>query len=169
MSTHYRQQLNFTLDSLKAAEQTIKRLEEFMYNLQDYTVDDGYNTSVSAMLDKTKKEFEKAMDDDLETSRALGVVFELVRDVNKLMADKKMNLTNAKETIVQMKKFDKVLGVLDVGEKEDLDEEIEKLIAKREDARKKKDWATSDKIRDELKKKGIQLLDTPDGIKWRKN
>ncbi|MFC1752641.1 cysteine--tRNA ligase [Thermoproteota archaeon] len=167
MATHYRQQLNFTEESLKAAEQTVKRLEEFMIKLDEYNSESEFNPEVSAMLEKAKTSFEEAMDDDLETSRAFAVVFDLVRDVNKLMADKKMSITNAKEVVAQMKKFDSVLGVLKVEETK-IDSEIEKLIQERERARKNKDWEKSDKIRDQLKNKGIHLLDTPDGVKWRK-
>lgn len=167
LSTHYRQQLNFTEESLKAAESTIKRLEEFMLNLNEYKDEGEYSPDVPALLEKATSAFEKGMDDDLESSKAFAEIFELVRQINKLMAEKKMNMTNAKEVIAQMENFDQVLGVLQV-QKEELDSEIEKLVEQREAARKKKDWKESDRIRDQLKSMGIQLLDTPQGVKWRK-
>ncbi|MEM1563757.1 MAG: DALR domain-containing protein, partial [Candidatus Bathyarchaeia archaeon] len=114
------------------------------------------------------RRFEEAMDDDLNISVALAALFDFVRNVNKLMDENKLNKQEANEIYNLMMRFDKVLGVIgEVKAEEKLPPEVEELIKKREEARKAKDWATADKIRDQLNAMGIILEDTPQGVKWR--
>ncbi len=162
ISTHYMQKLNFTIESAKAAEKSVQRLLDFIKNLKNCN---GKGKNVKKQILKGRKEFEKAMDDNLETPRALAAIFEFVKEINKIMKD--LSKKNAEEIINQMMEFDKVLGIL--GEEEEkLSEDIADLIEKREEARKKKDFKTADEIRDELKQKGIVLEDTPKGVRWKK-
>ena len=105
------------------------------------------------------------MDDDLNTSVALASVFEFVKEMNKLLD--KISKKNSDDCIRFLKKIDSVLGVMKF-EDDSIDAEIEALIEKRNEARKNKDFATSDKIRDELKAKGIILDDTPTGTRWKR-
>ena len=105
------------------------------------------------------------MDDDLNISAALAAVFEFMTAINKVMSElSKQDAEKVKDTML---KFDSVLGIMH-HEKASLNEEIESLIKKREEARKNKDFAAADKIRDELKEKGIILEDTPKGVRWKK-
>ena len=117
-------------------------------------------------MEARKQQFIEAMDDDLNTADGLAAVFELVRDINVsvLQSGSKALITDA------IKLFDELTGVLGIvypHEKEEtLDDDIEKLIEARQAARKAKNWAEADRIRDELKDKGIVLEDTPQGVKW---
>ena len=95
---------------------------------------------------------------------AISAIFEAVRFANSLKNASKEDLECVKDTILEL---GNVLGLLKNTKKESLDEEIEKLIAERTEARKNKDWALADKIRDDLKARGIVLEDTPDGVKWK--
>ena len=124
------------------------------------------NNAIKKTIENTKKNFEKAMNDDLNISEALAVIFELVKEINTLMMEGKIGKKNADEIIKLMNDFDKILGIL--GEKDKkLPAELKKLIGEREKARKEKDFARADKIRNELKEKGIILEDTKDGVRWK--
>ena len=181
LSTNYRQPLNFTFDGLKAAQQSVDRMFEFLDKLEmfvnaknesndkksskKYTEDS--NKKVIALITKVNQDFEKEMDNDLNTSGALAAIFDFMREINALMLEQNLSSEDADRCVMAIKEFDEVLGVLE-REKESLDKEIEALIEQREAARKKKDFKAADKIRDDLKAKGILLDDTPLGVKWRK-
>jgi len=166
LSMSYRQQLNFTFEALEASDNAIKRLKDFILKLRSIKTDNE-NKNVESLIKKVEKQFEKAMDDDLNTSEALAAVFDFMKEINVLMMDNKIGTTNAGEILRVMNDFDGVLGVLDF-EEEKIDIDIEKMIQQREEARKKRDFATADRIRDELKQKGIVLEDTPQGVRWKK-
>jgi len=167
MSTHYRQQLNFTFEGLKAAKGAVDRLTNLMYRLMDAD-GKGCGQKTKRLMNHVKKDFEKAMDDDLNIGIALAVIFDFVTEVNKLLDDNMLSREEAAEIYKLMMKFDKVLGVIgEAKRKEKLPKEAEELIQKREEARKARDWQTADKIREHLKAMGIVIEDTPQGVKWR--
>lgn len=168
LSTHYRKQFNFTLDGLEAAKNTLERLNDFMERLEDVCGDGGNNIEES--VERARTSFEEAMDDDLDISGALAAVFNLVKDVNKLIDENGLGRSGAVKVKSIMANFDRVLGMLDIswGQKEELPEEIIRLIRKREEARKSGDWETSDSIRDRLRRTGITLEDTPEGVRWKR-
>lgn len=118
-------------------------------------------------LHKRREQFIEAMDDDLNTADGIAALFELARDINTFIASPR-----AKEPLeAAAKQFDEladVLGLLYNRKKESLDAQIEELIAQRQQARKEKNFALADKIRDELKAQGIVLLDTPQGVQWKR-
>ena len=123
-------------------------------------------TEIKAKLNSRKEQFITAMDDDLNTADAISAVFELVKDINtKVITD-----APSKELVEYATKlFDELTGVLGLvynRKTESLDDEIEKLIEARTQARKDRNWAEADRIRDELKAQGIVLEDTPQGVKW---
>jgi cysteinyl-tRNA synthetase len=167
LSTHYRQQFNFTFEGLNAARNAIDRLRNFTRRLS-YT--DGSNSEGKAkhLAEHVRSEFIKAMDDDLNIGSALVALFEFVREVNNLIDVNNLSKDEAREIYDLVVGFDKVLGVIgEVKEKEKLSKEAEELILKREEARKAKDWKTADEIRKQLKNMGIIIEDTAQGIKWR--
>jgi cysteinyl-tRNA synthetase len=167
LSTHYRQQLNFTFEGIVAAKNAIERLVNFMRRLLDAN-GKGSGEEIKPLMERVQKDFEEAMDDDLNVGPALAALFDFVRDVNKLMDDNLLSGAEAKEVCELMKRFDKVLGVIgDVKKEKKLPKEAKELIQKREEARKIKDWATADKIRVQLREMGIIIEDTSEGLRWR--
>jgi len=165
LATHYRQKLNFTFESLKAAENSIKRLDEFMVKLKDVKGEKN-NKEIYVLIEKAKSDFEDAMDDDLNVSIALSVMFDFVKKINTFIMNENISKKDAEKAIALMHDFDSVFGILKEGEKEEISKEIEQLIEKRQEARKNKNWAEADRIRDELKEKGIILKDAKDGVRW---
>ena len=159
--------MNFTFKGLEAAKNTVDRLMNFMHRLMDAKGEECGERIVVLMGD-VQKRFEEAMDDDLNISLALAALFDFVREVNKLVDDNILSKEEAEEVSKLMMRFDKVLGVIGKIKIEDkLSKEAEELIRKREEARKAKDWATADKIRQQLRHMGIVVEDTPQGLKWR--
>jgi cysteinyl-tRNA synthetase len=166
ISTHYRMQLNFTFEGLDAARNGLERYNDFIANLADVTSDtDG--GEADEFIRKAKKGFEEALDDDLNISEALGVVFDFIRDINRLKAEDKLSKAEADRALETINGFDSVLGFRKKDEA-GLDEEIEAKIQARIDARNAKDWTEADRLRDELLAQGIILEDTPTGTKWKR-
>ena len=166
LSANYRVQLNFTEEAVKAAENAVQRLDDFMAKLKE--IKNNYkNNDIDKLIQKTKKHFEDAMDDDLSISIALSHIFEFIKEINVLMMHDKIGKNNAKKIINFMQDIDKVLGILKEKE-EKLSPELKKLIEEREKARKEKDYAKADRIREELKQKGVILEDTKGGVRWKK-
>jgi cysteinyl-tRNA synthetase len=167
LSTHYRQQLNFTFDGLGAAKNAVDRLTNLMYRLLDAD-GKGCGEKIRRLMNRVEKDFGKAMDNDLNIGTAIAALFEFVREVNNLLDANLLSKGEAKEVYKLMAGFDKVLGVIgEVKKKEKLPKEAEELIRLREEARKTQDWKKADKIRQQLKAMGIVIEDTPQGIRWR--
>jgi len=168
LSGHYRIRLNFTEKGLRSAEGTIKRLQDFVSVMKGIKVRKGRNPKVKKLVQKVKKDFEKAMDDDLNISLALARIFDFVREMNKLVSEG-IEKEDAKLVYETMLKFDEVLGLeLDKVKMEKPPKEIEKLIEKREGFRREKNWKEADKIRNRLRKMGYILEDTETGVKVKK-
>jgi cysteinyl-tRNA synthetase len=167
LTTHYRQQVNFTFEGLEAAKKTLERLTNFVRRLLDAD-GKGSGEQLGLLIGRVQKGFGEAMDDDLNVSVALAALFDFVRDVNNLIDGNMLSKREADEAHDLMLRFDKVLGVIGIVKKEEnLPKEAEKLILKREEARKAKDWKTADEIRQRLKVMGILIEDTSQGVKWR--
>ena len=165
LATHYRQQLNFTLDGLEQAAKALDRYNDFVTNLSDYPGGES-SGEAQGVIDKMLAEFEARMDEDLNISGALGAVFDFVREINRLRAGDKLSADERDQALEAVRRID---GVLDFQQKKEaLDSDIEALIEQRTEARKNKDFATSDKIRDDLLAMGIVLEDTPQGVKWKR-
>jgi cysteinyl-tRNA synthetase len=168
LSGHYRIRLNFTEKGLRSAEETVKRLQDFVSNLRGIRETRKRNPNVKKLVQKVKGNFEKAMDDDLNVALALGRVFDFVRDINRLAAEG-IGKDDARLVYDILLEFDKVLGLeLEKLKIEKPSREIEKLIKKREGFRKGKNWKEADKIRDRLRKMGYILEDTETGVKVKK-
>ena len=118
-------------------------------------------------MEEKRERFIAAMDDDLNTADAVAVLFDLVRDINTYITSPhgKASLEAAAKLFDELTD---VLGILYNRKKESLDDEVEAMIAARQQARKDRNWAEADRIRDELKAMGIVLEDTPQGVKWKK-
>jgi cysteinyl-tRNA synthetase len=167
LSTHYRQQFNFTFEGLEAAKSAIERLTNVMRRLQDANCEDNEG-KVAELISKVEGCFGDAMDDDLNVSVALASLFDFVRDVNNLLDANSVSKQEAARVYSLLSGFDEVLGVVGKIKKEEtLPKEGLELIAKREEARKVKDWKTADALRQQLKAMGVIVEDTPQGVRWR--
>ncbi|MEE8418011.1 MAG: cysteine--tRNA ligase, partial [candidate division Zixibacteria bacterium] len=165
LATHYRQQLNFTMEGLDAAKAAITRLKDFRSTVEDAGAGPDSN-AVKAAIAKAVNGFEAGLDDDLNMSPSLAAVFDFVREINAVVADSGLSEVDQRTVLDTLRKFDSVLGVIFTGD-ELIDENIEKLIEKRIDARRNKDFALADKIRADLLERGIILEDTSTGTKWK--
>jgi cysteinyl-tRNA synthetase len=165
ISSHYRQQLNLTFDGLRGAGRSLERYNDFIVNLGGYAggASDG---SADEIIDKARRGFEDNLDDDLNISGALGAVFDFIRDINRLVAESKLSSAERDSALDLISRFDSVLNFR--VQKEALEAEIEELIEKRTQARRDKDFALADRIRDDLLGRGIILEDTPGGVKWKR-
>ncbi|HIG98791.1 TPA: class I tRNA ligase family protein [Candidatus Woesearchaeota archaeon] len=170
LSTHYRQQLNFTFEGIDAAKASINRLNELILKLQHFLGNTKERLKiVTNEVKGTRIAFEQAMDDDLNVSEALAAVFELAKQINTWIDDEEtVGKKSALEVLDFLKEADTVFGVMNFSRKERLPSDITKLIEERARLRKEKKFAEADKIRADLLRKGIQIDDTPEGVKWKK-
>ena len=170
LSTHYRQQFNFTFEGLNAAKSAIERLKNLVRRLQDVNVEDKNSEGrVVMQIQHVKQRFSDAMNDDLNISIALASLFDFVREINNLLDANLINKGEAiqvKELLVQ---FNSVLGVMDNANiVETLPSDIDALVQKREAARRAKNWKEADNIRAQLRVLGIVVEDSAQGVKWHK-
>jgi len=167
LSTHYRQQFNFTLEGLEAAKSAVDRLQNFMRRLHDA---DGLGTNgkVAKLNDEIEAEFGAAMNDDLNVGVAVAKFFDFVREVNALLDANAVSRREADSIIEMITGLDSALGVIRVVSAEEVLPEVAKaLIAEREEARKSKDWKKADDIRVRLRALGVVVEDTSAGVRWR--
>ena len=168
LSVPTRKQLNFTFEGLQGAESTVERLRNFRSLVSDAKITEGSNQEVTATVANALADFEEAMDDDFNTAAALAAVHDLVREIN-IVASSEGLLSKDREAVLDaVAKFDSVLGIFGTADDSSLDTEIEALVEEREEARRRRDFARSDEIRDELAERGIVLEDTKDGVRWKK-
>ena len=172
VASHYRSPINYSVDVIEQCRAALDRLYNCRDNLAFVTENapsgekDG-EQEIRARMEQYRGKFVEAMEDDLNTADALSALFDLARDINTSLnaatAPSKELCTWAMDLFMELAG---VLGLLYKKKENSLDQEIEDLIARRTQARKEKDWATADKIRDELKARHVVLEDTPQGVKW---
>lgn len=172
LSAHYRQQLNFSEDLLESAKASVERIYNAIGNLEnliDEVSREEMNEEEKAYLEslnKYKEKYIEKMDDDFNTSDAITAIFDLIKDTNtNITIDSSKEL--AQKALELIRELGAPLGMFQKSTKGNLEEEIEALIAKRQQARKDRDFTLADKIRDELKDRGIVLEDTPQGVRWK--
>ncbi len=164
LSVHYRSPINYSDEALQHAENAVQRLDDFVLRLQSAN---GKQTNISKIVKDAEKKFVHAMENDVDTSSALASIFDLMKQLNKLINLGKFSKKNAKDTIKLLTAINQVLGVFEFT-KENVSSKVESLINQREQARMKKDFATADMIRKQLLDQGIILEDTKDGVRWKK-
>jgi len=171
-STHYRSPIDFSQKNLEQSKKSLDRLYTTLENVQFMKTTDKVTPQEKQFemrLQSYKEKFITAMDDDFNTREALKVVFKISNETNKFISRRKEFNVDVKDNILKIfKELGGIFGILQKEiKKEQLSDEIKKLIDDREVARKRKDWKKADAIRAELKKMGIILEDTPEGVKWK--
>ena len=167
LTAHYRHQLNFTLEGIEQSAQTLARLWDFQDRLQELKPAAAHNQEISAAVEKAHDDFETALDDDLNIPGAQGAVFEVMKVANPALVEGNLDAGNVRELTDFLKVADSVLGYIS-HEKSGVDAQIEALIQERTEARRSKNFARSDQIRDQLAAQGIVLEDGAQGTRWRR-
>jgi cysteinyl-tRNA synthetase len=166
ISSHYRKLLNFTFENLEMAGQALSRIKNFIFSLKNVQKPGEATQEIAALITSSQSAFTENMADDFNISGALGVLFDFIHEINQKINDLKQK--DATAVLAYLQRLNLVLGVLDVEEAKPLAAAIEEKITRREKARKNRDFALADAIRAELKEQGIVLLDTANGVKWKK-
>lgn len=171
ISSHYRSPINYSLEIIEQCKSALERLytcreslDFALKNAKDIPDDE----ELIKKLNSHREQFITAMDDDLNTADGVAAVFELVKDINTSILDKEVSKNVCQTAAAVFDELCDVLSILYNRKNNDVDSDIEALIEERQQARANKDWATADRIRDELKAKGIILKDTPQGVTWTK-
>jgi len=175
LMSHYRSPMNYSGDILLQAQSALERIKtaksslEFIKENGSDNIKDNEKEFITS-LPQYRERFTEAMDDDFNTADAVSVIFELVRESNSLSADPDPSKEFASEALKMLGELIDVLGLI-YGEKDEagLDAEVEALIEARQKARKDKNWAEADAIRDKLSQTGIVLEDTLQGVKWKRH
>jgi cysteinyl-tRNA synthetase len=165
----YRKQLNFTMDGLNGAQRSLERVKDFLFRLKTGRLEKGSNPEIAASIQSARSQFEAALDDDLNTAQALAAMFELIRLGNVALAEGRIKEDDRKDLLGFFQAVDDRLAVVpSVEASAQADEQIEAKIAQRNEARRNRDFALSDKIRNELLDMGVLIEDTKEGTRWRR-
>ncbi len=168
LSAPHHKQLNFTLEGLRGAESTVERLNDFKRRLSELKSEPGSNAEIAGIIERARTHFGEALDDDLNTAEALAAIHDFARETNTAMAGGIIKSDDRKSLLELVDSFDSVFNVFGEVKQELLDSEVQALIDERQDARKAKNFARSDEIRNQLTEMGIILEDTKDGLRWRR-
>ena len=170
LQTHYRNPINFSDNLLEQAKAGLNRLRSFSQNIKFLKKADNESAASFDGCKKFEERFEDFMDNDFDTAGALGVIFELVKEVNSFKDENGLSKVSAEEIENFLKKVDDVFVVMfkDKTPEDSIADEIQTKINERDEARRNRDFKKSDAIRDELLEKGILLEDTPQGTVWKK-
>jgi cysteinyl-tRNA synthetase len=169
LSSHYRKPLNFTLEGVDQAQQALARIHDFAERLEGASsTETRKEIPLAEIVKRHRSEFESALDDDMNTAEALAALFDMIRVVNASLDQDKADPLALKESSEFLDAFRRVFGIVR-RQKEELSQEEAALVAARQEARKRKDFAESDRLRDQLLALGIVLEDTPQGVRFKRN
>ena len=170
ISSHYRSPINYNLEIIEQCKSALERLyncrESLDFSIKNAKNDIADDNEILALIDSRKEQFINSMDDDLNTADGIAAVFDLVSDINTKIINKEVSKNVCQKAADMFDELTGVLGLVYKRKSNDINDDIEKLIEERQQARANKDWATADRIRDELKAQGITLKDTPQGVTW---
>ena len=170
ISSHYRSPINYNLEIIEQCKSALERLyncrESLDFAIKNAKTDIADDEEILALIDGRKEQFINSMDDDLNTADGIAAVFDLVSDINTKIINKDVSKNVCQKAADMFDELTGVLGLVYNRKSNDINDDIEKLIEERQQARANKDWATADRIRDELKAQGITLKDTPQGVTW---
>ena len=167
LSTHYRKVLNFSFEALEQDQAALRRIQDFLYEVDNRAFPPGRRPEVPAILDEAKAKFAEGLADDLNISLALTALFELIKRINVLIKDDQLRADDARETASLIRRLDEVLAVLPPKREVKIPDELMKKIEAREQARKDRNFKLADALRRELAESGLVLEDTKDGVRWK--
>jgi len=167
IAVHYRAGLNHSDASLAAAGAAVDRLDALVLALDSYGEERSDDPTLSTALESARTAFRDALDDDLNISEALAALFELVRDLNRRIEARSISTADAGRALALLRELDSVIGVLP-DPADDLAADLRAMLEQRADARASRDWAASDRLRDQLAARGVAVEDTRDGQRWRR-
>lgn len=169
LGVNYRKPINYSDDALKAAQSTVKKINTLIYRLISVDKEKDEYTEINQMIYDLKNGFEAALDDDLNIAGASAAIFEFMGKINSLLAEGALGKGDAKKILASLKSVNDVLGIMDFEALVNSPEvqKINELVAKRNTARKERNWAEADNLRNQLLKIGVDVLDTPQGVIWR--
>jgi len=171
LSAHYRNPLNFSEEAIEQANNSLARIANCIANIKHRlsgAPEGDVPANIANAVEEVKRLFESKMNDDFNTPDAITAVFELVNAANPYVQQEQVTRGALSLLLDSFETMDRILGILTKAEDELLDDEIEQLIVERTEARKAKNWARADEIRDLLTERGILLEDTAQGIRWRR-
>ena len=165
VSHHHRRAIDLSFERLDMARRTLSHLDKFMAKLRICRAAEPSPEVDQAVYD-LRKSFNAAMDDDFGTPNALAALFDFIHDMNRIMDRRGLAPSERKKVEALLRGIDSVLGVMEIEPRKD--PAVEELLRRREEARKRKDWNAADRMREELKGLGVEVIDTRDGALWRK-
>lgn len=169
LQTHYKTQLNFTFAGLEAAKGSLQRLNDFIQRMTEITAETSTGEA-EPILAKAFNDFSAALADDLNISAALAAIFDMVREINALSDAGTISKAEAEQVVALMKRFNAVLGLLSFENPVDgIPQELHEALEKRIQARKEKNWAMADTLRDFITSRGYVIEDTPAGARLKKS
>ncbi len=170
ISVPYRKKLNFTFDVLKAAQTSIERLRNYRLRLQTSSFPEGADAGIEERTHQARRQFDDSLDDDLNTAEALAAIFEYVRETNTAMDTGSFRRGNVAPALDLLARFDSIFDVLEPARTGSglTDAEIDQLIAERQQAKKQRNFARADEIRNQLLEAGVVVEDTKDGARWKR-
>jgi cysteinyl-tRNA synthetase len=166
-NAHYRSRIRLTTEALHASAEQVRRLREFADRVRRSAPSPADDEAMIRRIDEVRAAYREALDDDLNLPQGVGLFFELVREANTALDEMRVGEEGRNALLALIDEVDRHLDVMG-GEEPGLADEVERLIAERETARRSKDFANADRIRDELKQRGIALEDSRDGVRWRR-
>ncbi len=167
-SVHYRKQLNFTFEGVEQAQSALQRVSDFLLRVREVPAETDENKNLSEKIAQARTDFEAWLDDDLNTSGALGVLFDLIKQVNVSLERQEVGGANRDQILALIADANQVLAVFQVEEQSIENQEIVAMIEQREQARLQRNYQRADEIREALAQQGIILEDTKEGTRWKR-
>ncbi len=169
LQTHYKTQLNFTFDGLNGAKVVIGRIQNFIERLHETQPLTGNDTQLEQLIVATEEKFNQALCDDVNISVALAALFDFIRLVNSILDEQQLSQKMAEKTLEMLKKFDQILGIMSFQSAAlEIPQALIEALEQRLLARKEKNWAEADRLRDLILSSGYLIEDTPQGPKLKK-